>query len=46
MKHEQIVILKENEVKKTVLENIIRLFTKNKRIDSKRNKQKFIIPFK
>ena len=48
LQSERIVIQKANEVKekRTVLENIIRLFTKHKRIAAKRNKQKFIIPFK
>ena len=48
LQSERIVIQKANEVKekRIVLENIIRLFTKHKRIFAKRNKQKFIIPFK
>lgn len=32
--------------KRTILEKIIRLFTKHKRITAKQNKQKFIVPFK
>lgn len=42
------VIQKENEVKekRTILEKFLRIFTKHKRMAAKRNKQKFIIPFK
>lgn len=44
----QIILQEINKVKekKTILEKIIRLFTKHKRITAKQNKQKFIVPFK
>ncbi|HHF1579319.1 TPA: hypothetical protein ACPJYQ_000799 [Haemophilus influenzae] len=44
----QIILQEINKVKekRTILEKIIRLFTKHKRITAKQNKQKFIVPFK
>ncbi|MCK9038533.1 hypothetical protein MYU46_02690, partial [Haemophilus influenzae] len=44
----QIILQEINKVKekRTILEKIIRLFTKHKRITVKQNKQKFIVPFK
>ena len=44
----QIILQEINKVKekKTILEKIIRLFTKHKRITATQNKQKFIVPFK
>ncbi|HHE8890806.1 TPA: hypothetical protein ACPGFX_001243, partial [Haemophilus influenzae] len=43
----QIILQEINKVKekRTILEKIIRLFTKHKRITAKQNKQKFIVPF-
>lgn len=45
---ERVVIQKENKVKekRTLFQKILRLFTKYKRLAEKRNKKKFIIPFK
>ena len=44
----QIILQEINKVKekRTILEKIIRLFTKHKRITATQNKQKFIVPFK
>ncbi|MCK8952925.1 hypothetical protein MY816_00170 [Haemophilus influenzae] len=44
----QIILQEINKVKekRTILEKIIRLFTKHKRITAKQNKQKFIVPCK
>ncbi|HHF6480023.1 TPA: hypothetical protein ACPP5E_000337 [Haemophilus influenzae] len=44
----QIILQEINKVKekRTMLEKIMRLFTKHKRITAKQNKQKFIVPFK
>lgn len=44
----QIILQEINKVKekRTILEKIIRLFTKHKRITAKQYKQKFIVPFK
>ena len=47
-KSKQIILqeINKEKEKRTILEKIIRLFTKHKRITATQNKQKFIVPFK